>query len=514
MRIQNSLKNMAYGVFGQLISAVLGFVVRTAFIYTLGIEYVGVEGLFSSILIMLSLANLGFDTAMIYSLYKPLADNDVKKIQALMNLFQKAYRIIGLVVLIIGLSLIPFLPFLINGETTIKHINWIYLLFLVNSVSSYYFIYKQTIVIADQRNHILSKIHSVFTIISNTLQIVVLVSLSNYMIVLASQIAFRIIENVYVSLKTNKLYPYLKETNSEKLSLEERKAFFGNLYALMLYKLSGIVIHGKDNILIAKFVGVVAVGVYSNYLLIISTLNTFLSYLFYSITASVGNLHVKESAEKKYFVFRILNFSNFWVYGFCSVCLWCLINPLISFWIGDRYVLDKLILLAILANFYTAGMQNASTTFRDTTGLFKKGKYRPVIAAFINIAVSIALAPSLGIAGVLMGTVLSRLCTYFWYDPHVIFKFVFEKPVKTYFLKYFLFLLLVTAAAGVTEILGNLLNLQGISDLFVRLGICLIVPNVLFFAIFRKTEEYTYLWGIVSSFINKARTKIPVRQQV
>lgn len=211
MRIQNSLKNILFGLSGQIISIGMGFVVRTVFIYTLGIEYLGVDGLFTSILLMFSLANLGFDTAIIYSLYRPLAEKDIYKIQALMNLYQKAYRLIGVVVLLLGLSLLPFLDYLVNADTMIKDINIIYLLFLISSVSSYYFVYKQSIIIADQSNYIISKIHTLFIIISNALQIVLLIIISDYIVVLIVQLTLKVIENVYIANKANKLYPFLKE---------------------------------------------------------------------------------------------------------------------------------------------------------------------------------------------------------------------------------------------------------------------------------------------------------------
>ncbi len=303
MRIQNSLKNILFGLSGQIISIGMGFVVRTVFIFTLGIEYLGVDGLFTSILLMFSLANLGFDTAIIYSLYRPLAEKDIYKIQALMNLYQKAYRLIGVVVLLIGLSLLPFLDHLVNADTTIKDINIIYLLFLISSVSSYYFVYKQSIIIADQSNYIISKIHTLFMIISNALQIVLLIIISDYIVVLVAQLTLKVIENVYIANKANKLYPFLKEKNNAKLSKTDRREFFENLYSLLLYKISGVVINATDNIVISKFIGVIWVGVYSNYLLILNTLNTLLGYLFYSITASVGNLNVKENAEKNILFF-------------------------------------------------------------------------------------------------------------------------------------------------------------------------------------------------------------------
>ncbi|MGE7937951.1 lipopolysaccharide biosynthesis protein [Bacillus paramycoides] len=508
MRIQNSLKNILFGLSGQIISIGMGFIVRTVFIYTLGIEYLGVDGLFTSILTMLSLANLGFDTAIIYSLYKPLAENDSCKIQALMNLYQKAYRLIGLIVLLIGLSLLPFLPHLMNGETTISNINIIYLLFLLSSVSSYYFVYKQSIIIADQRNHIISKIHSIFTIMSHSLQIILLIIIGNYIVVLMVQLVLRVIENVYIANKANKLYPYLQGENNAKLSKEDRKLFFENLYALLLYKISGVVINGTDNIVISKFIGITWVGIYSNYLLILNTLNTLLGYLFYSITASVGNLNVKENEDKNYFIFRVLNFANFWIYGFCTVCLWNLINPFIILWLGEHYVFNKYIIFAIILNFFTAGMQNASTTFRETTGLFKKGKYRPIIAAVINIVASIILAKQIGIAGVFLGTVISRLCTYFWYDPYVIFKFVFKKSVKLYFVRYSLFGFLVFVSVIITDTLGNIFYTDIFINMVIRSILCLIIPNVIFLITFRKHEEFKYLRDIVRQIVNKILSKL------
>ncbi|WP_430509945.1 lipopolysaccharide biosynthesis protein [Gottfriedia solisilvae] len=507
MRIQNSLKNMLFGLSGQIISAVMGFIVRTAFVYTLGIEYLGVDGLFTSILIMLSLANLGFDTAMIYSLYRPLAENDTYKVQALMNLYQKAYRLIGIIVLIIGLSLLPFLPYLMNGDTTINNINIIYILFLLNSVSSYYFVYKQSIIIADQRNHIISKMHSIFTILSNLIQILVLLTTENFIVVLSAQIAFRIIENIYIANKANKLYPYIKGKNNAQLSTNDKKLFFENLYALLLYRISGVVINGSGNIIMSVFIGIASVGVYSNYLLILNTLNTFLSHLFYSVTASIGNLNVKESEEKKYFIFKVLQFTNFWIYGFCAICLWSLVNPFIDLWIGKQYVFDQYIVLAIIVNFFTTGMQNASTTFRDTTGLFKKGKYRPIVAAIINIGVSIILVQKIGIVGVLLGSVISRLCTYFWYDPYVIFKFVFKRSVKEYFVRYLMYASIVFISAIITDIAGKIVHCNSILDIVIRGILSLIIPNLIFYLAFRKLDEFKYLWNIIGTTLNRTPFK-------
>ncbi|MFZ3172011.1 MAG: hypothetical protein WA118_08535 [Carboxydocellales bacterium] len=490
----------------------MGFVVRTVFIATLGIEYLGVDGLFSNILTILSLTNLGFDTAIIYSLYKPLAENDQSSIIGLMKLYQKAYRIIGIVVLLLGLSLLPFLPSLINGKTYISNLELIYLLFLANSVVSYFFVYKQSIIIADQKNHIISKIYSVFTVVSNLGQIILLILTKDYLAVLSSQIALKVLQNLYLSNKVDKLYPFLNEKNNIMLSEENKRKFFRNLYSLMIYRISGVVINGTDNIVIAKFVGLIWVGVCSNYLLIINTLNSFLSHIFYSITASIGNLNVKEDQEKKYLIFRIVNFSSFWIYGFCAVCLWSLINPFISLWLGQQYVLNKVIVFAIILNFYTTGMQNAATTFRDTTGLFKKAKHVPIIASVLNIVVSVILAKTIGIAGVFLGTVISRFCTYFWYDPYLIFNLVFHKQVKTYFFRYLLFGLLVIAAAFISDTIGSIQQNNVIIELAIRGVLCLIIPNAIFLTVFRRSMEFNHLWNIMRPYLNDIPSKFVAKK--
>ncbi|WP_369900597.1 lipopolysaccharide biosynthesis protein [Bacillus manliponensis] len=512
MRTKNSLKNMFHGTLGQFISIGMGFLVRTAFIYTLGIEYLGIDGLFTSILMMLSLANLGFDTAMIYSLYKPLAENDYYKVQALMNLYRKAYQLIGLIVLVIGLLILPFLSYFMNGEEKIDNITVIYLLFLLNSVTSYYFTYKQSIIIADQRNHIISKIHTSFMVISNITQIILLLITKNYIMVLLSQVIIRIIENIYIANRVNKLYPYMRERSNAVLSLDERKSFFKNLYALFLYRISGVVINGTDNVVISKFSSLTLVGVYANYLLIINTVNTFISYLFYSITASIGNLHVTESKEKKYSIFCVLHFVNFWIYGLCSIFLWNLINPFLTVWLGESYVFDKYIVFVLVLNFYTSGMQNAATTFRETTGLFIKGKYNPIIASIINIVVSIVLAKQIGVAGVLLGTIISRLCTYFWYDPYIIFKSIFNKPVKIYFLKYALYMVLVFISAILTDLLGSALKADIWINMLIRIGLCLIIPNMIFWIVFRRAEETDYVFNTLKNALNESVLKLLVKK--
>lgn len=505
MRIKNSLLNIFFGLFSQISSALMGIVVRTVFIATLGIEYLGVNGLFTNILTMLSLANLGFDTAIIYSLYKPLAERNEHYIQALMNLYRKAYRIIGLIVLLIGLALIPFLPFLMNGETSVQHIEWIYVLFLLNSVSSYYLAYKHSIITADQKNHIISKVHTFFTFISNISQIVLLLTTYNFILVLTLQLVIQVLKNLYLTKKSNQYFPFIREKNSSSLTSEERKLFIKNLYSLMLYKISGVVINGTDNLIISIFIGVYWVGIYSNYFLIITTISTFISYIFSSLTASVGNLIVKENNEKTHSVFNIIQFANFWVYGLISIYLLLLINPIIKIWIGEEYLLGPLVVLAIILNFFTAGMQGAATIYREATGLFRIGKYRPIFAALINIIVSMILVKQIGIAGVFYGTIISRLCTYFWFDPYVIFKHAFHKPLKGYFYRYCIFTVAVGAAALINLFVMQYIDYEGLMSIIVNSVFCIVITNAMFFFLYRKSDELKYLLNLARDLLIKKK---------
>lgn len=500
MRIKNSLINISFGLFGQLISILINFSMRTVFIQILGIEYLGLEGLFSGILMALSLANLGFDTAIIYSLYKPLAEKDKVKIQALMNLYSKAYKIVGLVILSSGLLLVPFLKYFINGETSVENISLIYLLFLLNTAVSYLFVYKQSILIADQKAYIISKVHIYFVIVSNVIQILLLLITKNYILILITQIIFRILENIYIVKITNKLYPYINVKNNSKLTSEDKKEFYKNLYSLFLYKISGVIINGTDNIIISKFINLTFVGLYSNYLLIISTISNLVSYVFHSLTASVGNLNVTGSVDKKFLIFRVVNFLSFWIFGVTSICLWIGLNPFITIWLGEKYILSDFVVFSILLNFYTMGLQNGPTMFRETTGLFRKGQYRPLFAAFLNLFFSIVLVKYIGLPGVFIGTVLSRLCIYFWYDPYIIYKNVFGKPLIAYFNRYLLNISLIMLLIWISSYLCSNINIGNqMMDFVIDSIISLVISNLILFLFFRKTEEFKYLLNIILS---------------
>ena len=492
---------MAFGVGSQALSMLMGFFTRWMFIALLGKEYLGVSGLFTNVLSLLSLANLGFDTAIIYSLYKPLAEGDVVTVKGYMCLYKRVYRAVGGTVFLLGCILMPFLPYLINGEVTIpENINIIYFLFLLQSASSYLFSYKQSLLTASQQSRTISLYHSIFMVLRNLGEMVVLFFFHAYIPTLICIIVFQFAENAWIAGVTDKKFPFLVDSSPGKISSAQKNALRENVKSLFLYKISGTIISSTDNILISKFQGLASVGLYSNYVYIVDVIRTFLSYIFYSMTASIGNYNATESKEANEKMYYNLFFASFWLYGFTGICLGVLLNPFISLWIGKDYLLPNWTVFIIIANYYTAGVQYASTTYREVTGLFKIGKYRPLIAAIINLVVSIILAYPLGISGILLGTIISRLCVYFWYDPYIIHKTLFARKLKYYFATYLLYGLTALGAGVLCFAIGSSIPIhnQWLSFL-ANMVSCIVIPNALFFFLFRRREEFQVILGYMKA---------------
>lgn len=504
-RTSNSLKNMAFGIGSQMLSILMGFFTRWMFIALLGKEYLGVSGLFTNVLSLLSLANLGFDTAIIYSLYKPLAEGDMVAVKGYMHVYKRVYQAVCIAVLVLGGILMPFLPHLINGEVTIpENIYVIYGLFLLQSASSYLFSYKQSLLTASQQNRVNSLYHSIFMVLRNLGEMVVLFFFHAYIPTLLCIIAFQLAENAWIARVADKKFPFLADSSAGQITPEQKNALKENVKSLFLYKISGTIISSTDNILISKFQGLASVGLYSNYVYIVDVIRTFLSYIFYSMTASIGNYNATESKEANERMYYNLFFASFWLYGFTGICLGVLLNPFISLWIGKEYLLPGWTVFIIIANYYTAGVQYASTTYREVTGLFKIGKYRPLIAAVINLVVSILLAYPLGISGILLGTIISRLCVYFWYDPYIIHKTLFERKLTHYFATYLLYGAAALGVGAICFIVGSSIPVQNEGLAFLmKVVLCAVLPNALFFLLFRKREEFQVILGYVRAIGRK-----------
>lgn len=507
MRAENTAKNMKYSSLSQVLSLIIQFITRTVFIKVLGSEYLGINGLFSNILTLLSLADLGIGNVLIYSMYKPLADNDEKKMIVLMSLYKKIYRIIAIVVFSIGMIILPFVNLLINEGTAIPNIKFIYFLYLINTVVSYLCIYKISIINADQKNYIVVIIQQTINLIANVILIISLFITHNFIVYLIIQIAFSILSNIIVSKKAEKMYPFIRKENTEtSLTHKEKNKIFKDTRAMVFHKVAGVVVNGTDNILMSSMINLVTVGIYSNYLLIINSIKRFTVLFFTSMSSSIGNLNVKESTDYTYDIFKKVFYGNFLIYTFSSICLLCLFNPFINLWLGESYVFDYKIVLLICMSFYVDGMRQTVLTFKDSMGLFQKDQIKPIIEAIVNLFLSIVLTIKFGVAGIILGTVLSMLFVCVGTESYVLYKYGFKKDLKEYFRLYCKYVIIGVIAFLIVNSCVRFIVGTSFILFSVKAIVTVLLTIILLIVLTCKTEEFKFYLNKVlnrKKYINK-----------
>lgn len=514
-RTMNSIKNIITGFAGQFIQIILGFVSRTIFIKFLAAEYLGISGLFSNILSMLSLAELGVGTAIIYALYKPLAEKNEKEISALMSFYSKAYRVIGIIIGIIGIALMPLLNVIIKETPNVnENLYVLYCFYLFNTVISYFYSYKNSIIVADQKNYISAIISYLVSIVQTILQIIVLVVTKNFLAYLTVQTSCTLAFNILISKMADRLYPFLKNKKCEKLGEIEKKILVKNIGALMINKLSGVLVNNTDNMIITYFSGLATVGLSSNYTMLIGIINTVLNQVFTGITASVGNLNAKESKERKREFFDIMNFSNFWLYGFCSICIIVLINDVINLWIGSKFILPINITIILVINFYMVGMQGSVWTFKTTMGLFEYGRYILLVTAAINLILSMVLGKYFGLFGILLATAISRGFTNVWYDPYAVYKYGLGLKANKYFYRYFKYLFILILSLFASYYICNLIHVDSILKFIIKMFMCVITSNSVFLLCLHNTKEFNYFKKLGVNFYNRLIVNVEKRSTV
>ncbi len=506
-RMQNTIRNAAVGVMGQAVVLILQFVNRNIFIVTLGREYLGTSGLFSDILSMLSVTELGLGTAIIFAMYKPMAENDNRGLAKLVRFYRTAYLQIGSIFLGIGLLLTPFLQYLIkDGGSGVDHLQIIYLLVLLNSAVGYFFSYKITLLTVAQKAYISSLVTIIFRILQSVLQIIILLLTYNYLLYLCIQVLCTVGTNLVCSKIAEKSFGEIFEIKDAKLPKEEKRALFRNVKALLLHRLGSFFVNGTDNIIISKFLGLAVSGVYSNYRLVTSSVCSFISPIFDGLTASVGNLNVLESREKNREIFEKIDFMAFWIACFCSSCFAALMNPFI-YLLSDRdasYLVELPVLAVIILNFYLGQMRTPVLTFKNAMGLYWQDRWKPLAEAAINIVASLFLVNRIGFIGVLIGTSISTISVVLVVEPRVIYKYGFFAPVRSYFKRYVEYLLVTVLLCCTTYAVTNVLVQDGgWTGIFERLAICLVLPNALLLAIYWRTERFHYFLGVLLALIRK-----------
>ncbi|EJR53260.1 hypothetical protein IIM_02624 [Bacillus cereus VD107] len=513
MRVKNSVFNIVAGLGNQFIITLLSFISRTVFINSLGIAYLGVNGLFTNILAMLTLAEAGIGASIMYSLYKPVADNNQMKIIVLMNFYRKAYQVIALVVLLLGISVMPFLEYFIKNSN-IEDLYLIYSIFLLNTVLPYFYVYKNTFLNVCQKGYIVTGIYSVSSIISTCLKIGILHFSKNYILYLVVESIITMITSIFLSIIVNRMYPFLKKKIASKLDSETKNNIIKNIKAILLQNIGNYFVFGTDNIIISSFISVAAVGIYSNYNMLIEICRTFINQIFNNIYHSVGNLVANENIEKIYSVYKVYMLLNFWLYSFFTIALCIMIEPFISLWLGTSFLMDKSVLIILMIIFYERGMRNSITTIKTTSGIFHEDRYASLCQAAINLIVSIVLVQYIGMVGVFIGTLVSALAMPFWITPYLVYKKVFNKPVKIYFFQYMQYIVLGIGVYLLTSFICNFILVKDVLSLIIRAGICFIVPNIVYIALFYKTAEFKYLLGIFKRIMGVLLAKAKITNKI
>lgn len=489
-RFQNAVRILKYGVIEGIVAFVCSFVSRTVLIHSLGVEYVGLNTLFVSVLGILNIAELGMGSAMVYYMYKAIADNDDDTICALFGYYRKCYCIIGVLILVIGILLTPGLNYLIEGEIP-ENIN-IYILYyinLINTSSTYFlFSYRSSLLTAYQRNDVLSKANIVLLILQMILQIVVLAFSRNYYLYTMLLFVTGPVKNVIIAVASKRIYPQYKVQG--QLSNELEKDIRKKISALFTYKLSSVISGSADTIVISAFLGLTVLGYYNNYYYIITLLMTAFQVYYSSITAGIGNSVATESVEKNYKDFNKLFFIQSWLVGWSSICLLCLFQPFITIWVGEKMILPPKIVVVLVIYFYCWKVQDITHLYKEAAALWQYDKYATMLAALFNLIVNLVLVQFIGLLGVLISTLLACVLISLPWGTKVLFKYYFKKNSLAYYRNLLFYTVIIILNAICTSFICSYIKGDMIFVLLIRMIVCLVVPNVIFFLIYGRMEVF------------------------
>ena len=507
MRSLNSFKNIASSVGIMLVISVLGFVTRKLFVDILGEELLGLNGLLTNVIGMLSLVESGIGVSIVYNLYKPLAEGNKPEIIALVQLYRRIYRYIALGILLLSLILFPFLKYLIHGDADMGYISIVYFIFVGNSMIGYLMADKLSLINSDQKQYKIAGYNLGYQIAMYGIKILILTYLRNYILFLAIDLLFNGLYNLLIRHKVYSLYPYIATKEKYTVPVEIRKNIITNVKALFLTSIGGYMVHSTDNILISSFVGLGIVGMYSNYTLIVYQVKSLVTPLMSGVKDSVGNLVSSESREKQYEVFNMLFLVNFVVISYISVLLFCLLNPFIEWWLGGKYIFETWIVAIICLNLYVDMIRSSALTFKMVSGIFVQDRYVALITGIVNLTVSLVLVKYLGLAGILLGTSIAFLTTNSWNWPRLIFKNLFHKSPMLYYRKYLLYILITAGMCYVCHHLNRIVFPDThtiISMISLWLMDTVMVVSI-YFLLFRHTSEWKYGQLIISNLIRNRK---------
>ncbi|MBQ8522132.1 MAG: transporter [Clostridia bacterium] len=511
-RTANVKTNLIFNTIKFTTQLILQFAIRTALIYLMGAEYLGLNGLFSNVLAFLNLAEVGIGTAIVFNMYKPITENDTEKIKALQNLYKKFYLVISSIVLVLGVAILPFIKHFINGDVSLDiNIYVIYFMYLVNTLVGYLAAHKRSLLFAYQRNDIENKIKTFCLFFMTAIQIVVLFAFKNYYAYFAITIVFTAIESLLISKIAKKLYPQLNGKAPE-LDIETKKEIKKNIGALSLHKIGSTVVFSTDNILISTILGLTVLGAYSNYVLIISTITSLFVIVSNAIGGSVGNLVASLDKKYVYVKYNQIKFILSFLTAISTVCMIVLFQPFIRVWTGGGiYVLELSTVILLVVSFYFSRMRMATSIFKDAAGLFWQNRFAPIFEAIINLVVSIVLGWFMGINGIIIGTILSTVLVPLWVEPKMLYKHYFKKSMRKYFIDILFNMLAIAVATIICYFICSFIPECGILWLIVRFVVCIILCIILLLLIYCKTKDFKSCVKWLKEIMHNFKSNKPIK---
>lgn len=507
-RTKNAARNMFFGMSMKVFQTIIPFLMRTAMIYFMGVQYLGLNSLFTSVLQVLNLAELGVGSAMVYSMYKPIAEDDHKTICALMRLYKIYYRAIGGIIAVIGLAFTRFIPYLITGDVP-EGIN-VYVLYLLNlcaTVLSYWLMsYKSSVLYAHQRTDVISKVGLVTSSIQYTLQLLAIWLTKDYYVYVMVMLGTQAATNILIAVAATRLYP--EYVPSGKLDRQSIKEINRRIRDLFTSKIGAVIVNSADTVVISAFLGLTALAVYQNYFFIITSIIGFVTIIFNACTAGIGNSIVVETREKNLNDLKTLTFLVSWIAGFCTACLLCLFQPFMKIWVGEELQLPNTAVVCLCIYYFVYEINQLLNTYKDAGGIWHEDRFRPLATAMVNLSMNMVMVQFWGIYGVILSTVLSMLFVGMPWLFHNLFQTLFERKQIVGYLKSLAFYVAISVAAcGATTFTCSFIWLGDWATLFVRAMVCCVIPNVVFCAVYHKMPEFKRALHLIDK-MTKGRFRI------
>lgn len=506
-RVLNSVRNMATSAVLQTVLGILAFVDRTIFIRCLSLEYLGLNSLFSNILNVLSMAELGMSSAIAFALYKPIAEKNYDLIKSYMVFFKKAYQVIGTVILVIGIFLSPFVDRFLSNEQEIEHVPVYFLIYLFGVGLTYFYSYKQILIEADQKKYINQVVICLGSILRILVQLAAVSITRDYGVYIFIYLVFNVGKNVILAIWANKLYPFLKERNVKKLEQKEKKDITRNIKALSLHKFGEVAIGSIDSLLISALVDLRTLGLYANYQIITNALRSAMRVFYSSMGASIGNMCATEDRKQIYTSFVSLDFANYFISSVITVLMFSLIQSVMVLWLGPAFTLKSSTVLLISLVFFIESNRYMVLNFHDACGLFWADKYKRILEAVINLIVSYILGRKMGIDGIFIGTVVCNLVG-FVIEVNVVFKNIFMISPIRFLFKYFVRTVTTTLIAVFIYFVCSLYKGSAIVSMLYSIVASIILVALIYYLLYHRNKDFLLVKKSLKAIMGSFRKRI------